>query len=115
MRKTKIPGVLLFAVAVAISGSASAIEHVKGAARYGNAVQEPNAGRTIELRADTSYINVEAGETVRFVSQGKTFAWHFDTLGTPVFKLGEIAPRDANVGNVTVYVDSNPLYRGGAN
>lgn len=106
---------ILAAAAVAASGTAFAIEHVKGVARYGNPAQDATAQRSIELRPGTRYVNVEAGETVRFVAQGKSFSWHFDTLGTPVFSLAEIAPQGANVGNVTVYVDSNPLYRGGAN
>ena len=116
MRSTNLIRTLILAVAVvAASGTAFAIEHVKGVARYGNPAQDASAQRSIELRPGTRYVNVEAGETVRFVSPGKSFSWHFDTLGTPVFSLGEIAPKDANVGNVTVYVDSNPLYRGGGN
>ncbi len=42
-------------------------------------------------------MNVTRGETVLIKADGKSFAWKFDTLGTPAFKLQEIAPKDMNV------------------
>lgn len=60
----------------------------------GSTAPEAAAGRTIELRPGIKYVNVERGETIKFVSGNKSFTWRFDTLGTPNFTLTEIAPRD---------------------
>jgi hypothetical protein len=76
----------------------------------GSPAAENFTQRTINLLPDTRYVNVEQGETIKFTSGGKTFTWHFDTLGTPTFKLAKIAPKDINSGNIQVYVSRNPLF-----
>ena len=64
--------------------------------------------RQIELRPGDDDLNVTRGETVLIKSGGQTFAWKFDTLGTPVFALSEIAPRNLEVQGVRVYVAEDP-------
>ena len=71
------------------------------------------ADREITIKPGTKWVNVNNGETVAFSVSGKTFTWHFDTLpAEDQFRLQTIAPEGVDVGAVTVYVASNPLYRG---
>ena len=79
---------------------------------YGEAVQGGAPDRSVTVTPSTRYVNVVDGQTVRFNADGKTFEWHFDTLGgSPNFDLSAIAPKDVDVAGVRVYVDQNPLYR----
>lgn len=75
----------------------------------GTAAPEAAAQRTITISPTTKYVNVERWEVVKFVVDGKSFTWHFDTLGTPIFELAAIAPKDINVGKVVAYVQ-RPLF-----
>ena len=79
----------------------------------GVSAPEATAGRRITLAPDTRYANVVRGETVTFVYRGKAFTWNFDTLGTPVFELAEIAPRDFGTGHVRIYVGEDNRYISG--
>ncbi|HWW71557.1 MAG TPA: CzcE family metal-binding protein [Duganella sp.] len=82
-------------------------------AAYGMAAGNAYADRQITITANTTWVNVNNGETVTFNVNGKTFTWHFDTLRTEDrFDLAKIAPAGIDVGIITVYVASNPLYRG---
>ena len=75
----------------------------------GTAATLQNASRQIVLGNNTKYVNVKSGETVKFVADGKSFAWNFNTLGTPTFQLAEIAPAGLPVGAVRVYVAAGAL------
>jgi hypothetical protein len=80
---------------------------------YGTSANGAAADRQITITADTKWVNVNNGETVTFNVNGKSFTWHFDTLqAEDRFDLAKIAPAGVDVGMVTVYVNSNPLYRG---
>ena len=82
-------------------------------ANYGSAANGGFADREITIKPGTKWVNVNNGETVAFSVNGKTFTWHFDTLpAEDQFRLQTIAPEGVDVGAVTVYVASNPLYRG---
>lgn len=74
----------------------------------GSAASAQWVDRQIELRPGDKYLNVARGETVLIKVSGKAFAWKFDTLGTPVFNLQEIAPKDISVQGVQVYVGEDP-------
>lgn len=116
MTSTKLARMLMLgAIAATVGTAAVAAGPSSISDPLGYAAPEAAAQRTIVLEPGARYANVEQGETVKFISQGKTFTWNFDTLGTPVFSLGEIAPKDANVGNVTVYVSPNRWYKNGGN
>ncbi len=82
-------------------------------ADYGAAVSTDFAGRQISVTPATKEVYVANGETVRFTANGQNFTWHFDTFGQTSFDLSVIAPNDAHVKGVRVYVASNPLYLGG--
>jgi len=68
--------------------------------------------REIVVTAQTRWINVESGETVKLVdaSGGQSVVWHFDTRSWAVGKLGDIAPALAAGRNITVYVAESPQY-----
>jgi hypothetical protein len=73
------------------------------------------ATRTVHLDGGLRWLNVNYGETVRFVvpetGEQKTFAWRFDGIDHRV-KLSEILPVAAS--SMTIYVDQsrNPLWEG---
>ncbi|WP_343732267.1 CzcE family metal-binding protein [Duganella sp.] len=80
---------------------------------FGMATPAAAADRHITIKADTKWVNVNNGDTVTFDVNGKSFTWHFDTLHSEAaFDLAKIAPEGINPGMITVYVASNPLYRG---
>lgn len=96
------------ALSATLGTSAFAVDtQIKGQ-HLGSPAQVQSVDRQIELRPGAMYVNVTRGETVLIKVGGQAFAWKFDTLGTPVFSLQEIAPRDINVQGVKVYVNSSP-------
>jgi hypothetical protein len=99
---------ILTAAILAATGAASATP-----LQFGMATQSTSAARHIVINADTKWVNVNNGDTVTFDVNGQSFTWHFDTLHSEeAFDLSKIAPEGLNAGMVTVYVASNPLYRG---
>ena len=75
---------------------------------YGTLVQGGHASREVTLADGAKYLNVQRNETVKINVGGKSFTWQFDTLGTPVIKLSDIAPSGIDAKNVTVYVSRSP-------
>src|SRR5260221_103741 len=57
----------------------------------GQPASATEANRTITIKPDTKYVNVQTGQTVQFNTGGKTFAWNFDG---PIysFNLNRVAP-----------------------
>ena len=69
------------------------------------------ATHTIAITPHTKYVNVEGGDTVKFLVGQKTFTWHFDVARTiSSFNLKQIAP-DLLDHPVMVYVEPDPMYR----
>lgn len=117
--------ILLFGTASALAGEqysapsetqvgalirvAASAAHARQAARYGYA-SLATAERSITIDNQTRHINVVRMETIAIRVGEKTVTWTFDTLGTSSFPLSEIIP---GTEQVTVYVDENPMYRGG--
>src|SRR6266446_4305838 len=63
------------------------------------------AGRTIDITGGTKSVNVNHGEVIRFVSNGREFTWYFDGVSQPrPFDLSEIAPAGFVEHVVKVYV-----------
>ena len=63
------------------------------------------AGRTIDITGGTKWVNVNHGEVVRFVANGREFTWYFDGMSQPQpFDLSEIAPAGFVDHGVKVYV-----------
>lgn len=107
---TLISRLAFLALTASVGASAMAAPSVKDG-MFGSPAPLTSAQRTITL--NKNYANVAQGETVRFVTpQGESFVWNFDTWTTNTFKLSAIAPGNINVGDVRVYVEPNPLYRG---
>lgn len=56
---------------------------------------------TMEIRPDTRYVNVQGGDTARFLVGNKSFDWTFNVAGTvSSFQLNEVStsPRTRNTG-----------------
>lgn len=92
---------------VATASAGSRANTIKGQ-HLGSPAAAQFVDRQIELQPGEKYVNVTRGETVLIKADGKAFAWKFDTLGTPVFVLSEIAPKNVNVKGVQVYVTEDP-------
>lgn len=68
--------------------------------------------RTIVIHADTKYVNVAGGDTVKFDVGDKSFAWSFDVPATITsFDLNQVAPGGILDHPVKVYVATNPRYK----
>lgn len=77
------------------------------AALLGDAAAPESATRTIVITPATQFVNVVAGETVRFVESGHEFAVSFDGV-RPSFKLNALAPEGSLDHKVTAYVSPHP-------
>ena len=63
------------------------------------------AERTIDITGGAKWVNVNHGEVVRFVSNGREFTWYFDGVAQPQpFDMTEIAPAGFVEPGVKVYV-----------
>lgn len=92
--------------------SANAIGATGTNADFGVAAADNSYDRTINLSSDTKWVNVVNGETVRFKVGDKTFSWHFSTFNARSFDLSAIAPKDAHVEGVRVFVSADPTLSG---
>jgi hypothetical protein len=78
---------------------------------YGDPAPPSSAERTIVIRPDIKYVNVEGGQTVRFVVGDKDFAWHFFSARFRDFNLADVAPPGILDHAITAYVSPDPRYR----
>jgi hypothetical protein len=76
----------------------------------GDRVADSAAERTVNIASDTKYVNVKAGETVKFVVNGQSTTWSFDNPNIFEVKLRKIMPQVALDHKVMVYVARNPYY-----
>ncbi|HKB74790.1 MAG TPA: CzcE family metal-binding protein [Burkholderiales bacterium] len=108
---------LLFPRLVVLSLSAASLSAgaaLKPADLFGEPARAPSAeraiitavaDRTITITDETKWVNVTHFEVVRFVSNGREFAWYFDGVAQPrPFDLAQIAPAGFVGHSVTVYV-----------
>ena len=80
---------------------------------YGDPAPVDAATRTIVIKPDTKWINVEGGEIIKFVVGDKTFAWNFFVGWTVTsFELNDVAPPGVLQQRVTAYVSPDPRFRG---
>jgi hypothetical protein len=78
----------------------------------GDPAPDSAAERTITIRPDTRYVNVQGGQVVKFDVGGKAFTWHFDGPDTVwAFDLNQVAPSGMLDHVVRAYISPNPLYR----
>jgi hypothetical protein len=81
---------------------------------FGSIVSGHPGYRVISVTPQTRSINVTNGETVTIASGSKTFSWHVDTFPREgQFKLSDVAPGEADLEKIKVYVSPNPTYFGG--
>jgi hypothetical protein len=110
--------------AVTLSAASLSAAAAMRADLLGEPVQQPTAeravvtavpGRTIEINGTTKWVNVNHGEVVRFVSNGREFTWYFDGVSQPrPFDMAEIAPAGFLGQGVKVYVGAgDDAYSGG--
>lgn len=97
--------------AVLQASSAGATGLTGTSADFGAAAPVSAADRQVDVGSSTKSVNVADGENVKFNLNGKSFTWHFDTFehGT-VVDLSKIAPPDAGVDGVQVYVAPSQSY-----
>lgn len=66
--------------------------------------------RAVVIDSNSRYLNVVQLETVAIRMGGKTVNWTFDAFPGRSFPLSKIIP---GADDVTVYVEVNPMWRGG--
>jgi hypothetical protein len=112
MKTTATLATLAATLVLSIAGTAQAMPTVRvGAAAYGMPAPLDAASRTIVLDDHARYVNVNDGETVRFVHGGRSFAWTFNTVQRDgVAALDKLAPQGFGVDGAQVYIAPNPLY-----
>ncbi|GGC57378.1 CzcE family metal-binding protein [Undibacterium terreum] len=103
--KSLIRGIIGLAfIATAVSSLAAT-----GSDLLGEPAPADKATRTISIDANTRYVNVEGGETIRFEINGKAIAWVFDG-SVSSFDLERVMPNGLLDHKVMAYVSPNPLY-----
>ena len=91
--------------ALALSAASFSAFALTSADRYGESASSADAVRTIVVGPNTRWVNVKHGEVVKFVANGKEFAWNFDGIPQS-FNLKQVAPEGALAQNVRVYIET---------
>jgi hypothetical protein len=108
--RAALAAALVSTLGLAGAAQAQSVVHVNGNS-YGRMAPDDAADRTIVLKDNTRYVNVDDGETVHFVHGDQNFTWTFDTLqGDRVAALNKIAPQGFGDDNAEVYIAPNPIY-----
>jgi heavy-metal resistance protein CzcE len=90
--------------ALALAGaSLEAVAAFTEADVVGSAVQASAAQRTVSIGPRTRWVTVERGEIVKFVSNGREFAWAFSGTSSS-FDLKRVAPGGTLDRDLIVYV-----------
>ena len=78
---------------------------------YGSPAAPADYQPTIVITPATTYVNVEGGDTVRFMANGKEFAWTFNVARTVnQFDLNEVAPSGMLDHRVHAFISPDPKY-----
>ncbi len=77
----------------------------------GSAIPAAQAQRTVTVAADTRWVNVNPGESIRFVVGAAEFGWKFDGPGPRAIDLRSIAPAAVVSAPVTVYLAGSTGHR----
>ncbi len=97
---------VLFLGAAALA-TAAANDHALGVRGDENRVT-----RVVVITPQTRWVNVESGETIRFVdAAGNAVVWRFDTPSWATGALADFAPQFARARDIKVYVAESVLYR----
>jgi len=102
---------LAFAIALSVLGGCAT--RASDVELYGSAAVPADYQPTIVITPTTRYVNVEGGQTVRFLVNGKAFAWTFN-ISLPInsFDLNEVAPPGLLDHPVRAFVSPDPKYIG---
>jgi hypothetical protein len=102
--ENRMKRLLPLAAALALAGaSLGAFATITEADALGSAAQPSEAQRTVLIGPKTRWVTVEQGEVVKFVSNGREFAWAFNGVSSS-FDLERIAPAGAIDRRLLVYV-----------
>ena len=85
---------------------------MNGQSFYGQPADTQAHARVVDV-ASVGYVNAAYGETLRFVSAGKTFTWQFNGLDNRGVDLQRIAPPGFVAKPFMVHVGRDPLNRNG--
>jgi len=99
-------GAVLAALALCLPASAQTVPSLY----LGTAAATNDATRTVTIEADTRWVNVAQGETVRFVAAGIEFAWRFDGQPSRPLDLQLIAPAGSLKRPILVYIARPPPF-----
>jgi hypothetical protein len=70
------------------------------------------AEKVITITPQTKYVNVNNGDKVTFMRDGKSFTWNVRTLReTDDLRLSSVAPAGFDTTGIEVFVDRDPTYR----
>lgn len=82
--------------------------------RLGSAVASEAATRVIAIEPGTAVVNVDRGETIKFIVGDKSFTWNFTGPSTiSEISLNDIAPSGTLSHPVKAYIKRIPIYDGG--
>ena len=103
---------MLSLAAAAQAGAASQYQ-----SQFGASVDGGRYDREIAITAKTRWVNVIAGQVIRFVvadaAGGSTsFTWRFDTFGGKVADLSQLAPAGMVQRPIKIYIADDPRYGG---
>jgi hypothetical protein len=94
-----------------LTASLSASAVTPRADLLGSPVPPHAATHVMNISQDTRYVNVIAGDTIRFINGSGEFAWNFNV--NPIvqtFDLNQVAPQGLLGHELRVYVAPSPLY-----
>jgi len=103
-------GYFSIAGAFVLSTPASAM-HPAASPNLGTPIHSGSADRAVVLTDDTKYVSVDGGETIKFLVNGQSFLWKFDTFNSIKFSFGldRIAPQGVVPDRpIRVYVAPDP-------
>ena len=108
--KTSLAGSAAFGLAI-LAAAIPSHASTRPVALLGEHAPAAAAERTIVITPDTRYVNVEGGETVRFVVGDRAFAWSFNGATTvDAVDLARILPPGLVQGKLIAYVAPDPRY-----
>jgi len=95
-----------FAAAALSAVSLAATAMVTQADMLGYPAQASSVRRTIVINPNTKWVTVERGEVIKFVANGREFAWAFNGMSSS-FDLKRVAPAGALDRDLEVYIWPN--------
>ncbi len=85
--------------------------------QFGDSAEGGRVDREIVVTANTRWINVMAGQVIRFVVPGAaganaSFTWHFDAFSGGVADLSRLAPEAMALRSINIYIAKDSHYSG---